>query len=107
MQLLSFLLQQNSEVGSSITQIMATDADSGNNGRITFSTVATSESMPFSIDDSSGVLQVAGLLDRETVPQYFVSSLKTEYCNLLHISSHHMPNYSRFLLKPGTTVSLR
>ena len=107
MQLLSFLLQQNSEVGSSITQIMATDADSGNNGRITFSTVATSESMPFSIDDSSGVLQVAGLLDRETVPQYLVSSLKTKYCNLLRISSHHIQNYSRFLLKPGTMVSLQ
>ena len=68
-------MQQNSEVGSSIAQITAEDADSGNNGRITFSTVATSGSMPFSIDSSSGDLQVAVPLDRETVPQYLVSSL--------------------------------
>lgn len=57
----------------------ASDADSGNNGVVTFRLVNVGGvNSPFLLSPISGSLSVQQPLDRETVPQYTVSS--SEVC---------------------------
>lgn len=52
-----------------VTQISATDLDSGDNGRVTFMLLDDFE-QTFEIDSSSGEIYTQTKLDRETVANY-------------------------------------
>lgn len=59
----SFRVTENAVNGTIITTLNATDPDSGDNGRVSYSVI--SDSNEFQIDAMTGVLSVAGLLDHE------------------------------------------
>ncbi|XP_049645214.1 cadherin-23 [Suncus etruscus] len=63
-------LSENSAVGSSVTQILASDADSGCNALLTFNITAGNLERAFFINASTGVVIVNRPLDRERIPQY-------------------------------------
>lgn len=66
---------QNVGLGSEVIKVDASDADSGSNGVVTFRLVNTGGvNSPFLISPISGSLSVEQPLDRETIPQYTVSS---------------------------------
>uniref|UniRef100_A0A8C2BHM0 FAT atypical cadherin 3a n=1 Tax=Cyprinus carpio TaxID=7962 RepID=A0A8C2BHM0_CYPCA len=66
-------IAENTPTGTEVIQVEATDKDQGLNGEIQYS-LLTSTSQ-FGINSSSGIVYVAGQLDRELVP-YFI--LKVE-----------------------------
>lgn len=55
---------------SNVTQFVATDADQGAYGDVIYSVSSLESTNPFTIDPSSGVLFVSGLLDFEQVTSY-------------------------------------
>uniref|UniRef100_A0A672YH26 Cadherin domain-containing protein n=1 Tax=Sphaeramia orbicularis TaxID=375764 RepID=A0A672YH26_9TELE len=63
---------ENASKGTYVTTVNATDADSGSNGEIifSFSKIKGSKVDIFSIDENSGVISVAGLIDYEKEKKY-------------------------------------
>lgn len=69
-----FLYKKDASLGASVTRIMAADADSEENGQLFFRIVTIDPiNLPFVINTTSGVISVAGPLDRETESRYTVS----------------------------------
>ncbi|XP_076852823.1 protocadherin Fat 3-like, partial [Brachyhypopomus gauderio] len=66
-------IPENTPVGTEVIQVEATDKDQGSNGEIQYS-LLTSTSQ-FGINSTTGVVYVAGQLDRENVPSF---ALKVE-----------------------------
>ena len=58
-------MEENTNTGTFIFQVRATDADYGNNSIITYSLVPSEYAKKFSINASSGNITVIGNLDRE------------------------------------------
>src|SRR5699024_5896656 len=78
---------ENVPVNSHFYQIKATDADTGNNARLTYSLAAISaekplSSMPIDIFPNNGILYVKDALDRESVERYEV---------LVRVHDHGLP----------------
>lgn len=78
---------ENAPVNSHFYQIKATDGDTGNNARLTYSLAAISadhplSSMPIDIFPNNGILYVKDALDRENVDQYEV---------LVQVHDHGLP----------------
>ncbi|CAH1784160.1 unnamed protein product [Owenia fusiformis] len=63
-------------VGTSVFTVSATDGDSGENARITYS--LDSSNTVFRIDENTGVISTREDLDRETTPGYTVSVTATD-----------------------------
>ncbi|KAM4614092.1 neural-cadherin-like [Discoglossus pictus] len=63
-------LFENITVGTIITQIRASDADSGKNGHIVYSIRPDSDVLGDFFVDQAGFVMVAKSLDRENIPQY-------------------------------------
>ncbi|XP_035389998.1 protocadherin Fat 3a isoform X2 [Electrophorus electricus] len=61
-------IPENTPVGTEVLQVEATDKDQGSNGEIQYS-ILTSTSQ-FGINSSTGIVYVAGQLDRETMPSF-------------------------------------
>ncbi|XP_063303933.1 protocadherin Fat 2 [Pelobates fuscus] len=61
---------ENSPVGSKILQVSATDADLGNNGRVTY-TLASTKNAPFVINQLSGVISNTRVLDYELTQRMY------------------------------------
>lgn len=61
--LASFRVTENALNGTIIIQLNATDADLGENGRVTYTLIT--DTKDFSVDSVSGVLSISSLLDRE------------------------------------------
>ncbi|XP_028399940.1 protocadherin Fat 4-like isoform X2 [Dendronephthya gigantea] len=59
---------ENSANGTSVLNVSASDLDSGAYGQITFSLITTS--VPFSVDQNTGEILIAGSLDREAKDYY-------------------------------------
>ena len=62
-------MEENTENGTVIFQVRATDADYGNNSIITYSLVPSEYATKFSIDASTGDITVIGNLDRENTSE--------------------------------------
>ncbi|XP_054726430.1 cadherin-23 [Anastrepha obliqua] len=68
----NYTISENAEKGARIGTVLATDADSGDFGKITFLMDRISSQGKFSIDADTGVLSVADRLDRETKDFYML-----------------------------------
>ncbi|XP_036323215.1 cadherin-23 [Rhagoletis pomonella] len=68
----NYSISENAEIGARIGTVQATDADSGDFGKITFLMDRISSQGKFSIDADTGVLSVADRLDRETKDFYML-----------------------------------
>ncbi|KAG7473620.1 hypothetical protein MATL_G00097750 [Megalops atlanticus] len=74
-------LPEDVPVGSSITKVVASDSDSGQNQEITYSILAESDPYhQFSVDQT-GLVSVASPLDRETMAQHFLVILASDHGN--------------------------
>ena len=62
-------MEENTNTGTFIFQVRATDADYGNNSIITYSLVPSEYAKKFSINASSGDITVIGNLDRENTSE--------------------------------------
>nr|CAB3229665.1 cadherin EGF LAG seven-pass G-type receptor 2 [Phallusia mammillata] len=63
-------VQENAANGTHLTNLRATDADSGNNGQVSYRILRSSPpTKSFTIDSNANLL-VNGLIDRELVPTY-------------------------------------
>lgn len=76
---------ENAHIGSTVVQIIASDGDSGNNGKLTYR--LSSDEAIFRIDPSNGLITTVKALDRETVETYSliveaVDQVSNENCYL-------------------------
>ena len=68
--ILNLTVLENSPIGTQIALIEATDADSGENGKITYLIDKMSAKGVFLIDANTGALTVANEVDREMKSEY-------------------------------------
>ena len=73
-----FQVAENATVGHFIGTILATDADAGSNAAITFEISQGDVASLFRINRATGVLMVAGGLDREMTSRYVLSITATD-----------------------------
>ncbi|OWF48736.1 cadherin-23-like [Mizuhopecten yessoensis] len=64
-------VQENIQLGFTVMKITASDLDSGSFGKLTYS--LRGGNGRFDINDETGVVTVDGLLDRETVEEYYLT----------------------------------
>ncbi len=64
------LISESSQIGTEVVTLTAVDADTGDNGRVTYSVLGGDRHNQFSVDAVSGTVKVAGPLDREMVSSY-------------------------------------
>ncbi|XP_045495363.1 protein dachsous [Colias croceus] len=65
-------------VNAKIIEIQAIDKDTGNNARITYRIVSENNTEYFKVQPSSGWLQLAKELDRESIPQHNMTIIATD-----------------------------
>ncbi|PAA58039.1 hypothetical protein BOX15_Mlig015593g1 [Macrostomum lignano] len=63
-------VEENRRPGVEVVNVKATDADKGENARITYRLISSSSEVPFAVDPTSGRLTTTSLLDRESVDKY-------------------------------------
>ena len=81
------------QIGTTVLHVFASDADAGDNGRVTYSieSADTQDSpLPFAIDPISGVLKVEAHLDREQVESYKLRVLARDQGAPARIGSTHI-----------------
>ncbi|KAK4886263.1 hypothetical protein RN001_002534 [Aquatica leii] len=61
-----FEVSESTEVGTSIGMVQATDQDSGNDGKVYYLLVGSSNDRGFNINSETGVISISRNLDRET-----------------------------------------
>uniref|UniRef100_A0A5F8H1R8 Protocadherin Fat 3 n=1 Tax=Monodelphis domestica TaxID=13616 RepID=A0A5F8H1R8_MONDO len=71
-------VKENSRIGTSVLQVTARDEDSGRDGEIQYSIRDGSGLGRFNIDDESGVIYTADILDRETTGSYWLTVYATD-----------------------------
>ncbi|XP_077723565.1 protocadherin Fat 3 isoform X3 [Canis aureus] len=71
-------VKENSRIGTSVLQVTAQDEDSGRDGEIQYSIRDGSGLGRFNIDDESGVISTADILDRETTGSYWLTVYATD-----------------------------
>lgn len=69
---ISVSIAETAQIGTSVAQLSASDADEGDNAKITFS-LAGGDSSDLKLDPNTGLLTVSGLLDRERRDFYEVT----------------------------------
>nr|XP_048698639.1 protocadherin Fat 3 isoform X5 [Caretta caretta] len=71
-------VKENSRTGTSVLQVIAQDEDSGRDGEIQYSIRDGSGLGRFSIDEETGVIYTADVLDRETTKSYWLTVYATD-----------------------------
>ncbi|XP_067424484.1 protocadherin Fat 3 isoform X1 [Emydura macquarii macquarii] len=71
-------IKENSRIGTSVLQVIARDEDSGRDGEIQYSIRDGSGLGRFSIDEETGVIYTADILDRETTKSYWLTVYATD-----------------------------
>ncbi|XP_029458167.1 protocadherin Fat 3 isoform X3 [Rhinatrema bivittatum] len=66
-------VKENSRIGTSVLQIVARDEDTGRDGEIQYSIRDGSGLGRFSMDEETGVIYTADVLDRETTSSYWLT----------------------------------
>ncbi|XP_041359153.1 protocadherin Fat 1-like isoform X2 [Gigantopelta aegis] len=59
-------VKENAPIGTSVMKVAAWDADSGENGKVSFS-VTNADEVPFDVDHFTGIIQTTQILDYETM----------------------------------------
>ncbi|KAK9754792.1 Cadherin domain [Popillia japonica] len=72
-------IKEDALSGDKILQVMATDLDSGDNGKVSYSIIKGDNEGQFAIDENTGYLSVADKLDRETVSNYVLEILAKDH----------------------------
>nr|XP_021400674.1 protocadherin Fat 3 isoform X2 [Lonchura striata domestica] len=72
-------VKENSRIGTSVLQVVARDEDSGRDGEIQYSIRDGSGLGRFSIDEETGVIYTADVLDRETTRSYWLTVYATDH----------------------------
>ncbi|XP_077896986.1 cadherin-23 isoform X2 [Ictidomys tridecemlineatus] len=67
---MNITISENSPVSSFVTQVLASDADSGCNALLTFNITAGNRERAFLINATTGIVTVNRPLDRERIPEY-------------------------------------
>ncbi|XP_045031201.1 fat-like cadherin-related tumor suppressor homolog isoform X3 [Daphnia magna] len=68
----SAAIREDAIIGETVLRLNAVDLDSGDNGRITYTLLNGDRHSQFRIDGSTGLLTVAGQLDRELITSYML-----------------------------------
>lgn len=68
----SAIIREDAMIGESVLRLNAVDLDGGDNGRITYTLLNGDRHSQFRIDSTSGLLSVAGQLDRELITSYML-----------------------------------
>ncbi|KAM4700502.1 protocadherin Fat 3 isoform 2-T2 [Discoglossus pictus] len=71
-------IRENSRLGTSVLQVTATDEDTGRDGEIQYSIRDGSGLGRFSIDEETGVISTADVLDKETTQSYWLTVYATD-----------------------------
>ena len=71
-------VSENAELGTSLGDVSATDSDEGPHGHVTYRIVTAPPFNAFFIHPTSGVVQVSGTLDHETIRIYEMSVIATD-----------------------------
>ena len=61
---------ENSPVGTAVVQVVAFDADEGTNAEVSYSIMEGDAGGTFHVNETSGLIQVAGVIDFETTDSY-------------------------------------
>lgn len=72
----TILVAENTSVGTHILTLLATDADNGDDGTVTYTLNASPSN--FSIERTTGVIKIASTLDRESMNQFIVDILAVD-----------------------------
>ena len=76
----SAVVSEDSQVGDHVLTLLAKDADSGENGKITYSilkqTTEFAAPLPFAIEPETGKITVSGLLDYEMYPNGYTFTVQ-------------------------------
>nr|XP_024643761.1 cadherin-23 isoform X2 [Macaca nemestrina] len=67
---MNITISENSPVSSFVAHVLASDADSGCNARLTFNITAGNRERAFFINATTGIVTVNRPLDRERIPEY-------------------------------------
>ena len=66
-------VQENSIIGTSVYQVIATDDDSGQYNTVSFRIISSNVDNPFSIDSTTGIVHVSNSIDREVLDRYVLT----------------------------------
>src|SRR5690606_37798401 len=80
-------INENNEENQFLTQIEAFDPDSGENGRLTYEILTNETSIPFYIDENTGMLYCSKSLDREERDRYDFYVIARDHGYPLSLSS--------------------
>ncbi|XP_062983238.1 protocadherin Fat 3 isoform X3 [Elgaria multicarinata webbii] len=72
-------VKENSRIGTSVLQVNARDDDTGRDGEIQYSVRDGSGLGRFNIDEETGVIYTADILDRETTQSYWLTVYATDH----------------------------
>lgn len=64
---------ENAKIGDKVFMLHATDYDSGDNGLVEYAITAGNTLSTFSVEASSGMIQLAKSLDRETIASFYLT----------------------------------
>lgn len=63
-------VMENSNMGTSVVTVYATDKDQDDNGRVSYAITSGNTGDAFEINNQTGLVKVKGVIDRENIKEY-------------------------------------